>query len=487
MSTLKQTLDLRQSQQLVMTPQMQQAVKLLQLNNLELAEYLEEELAQNPLLEKAETQAEGGEEPATVPDKPETQDQIDEAYDSTWDSGGAGDGVDYSANNSFADVGKGGTTHFGEDDRTLEDTLRTEQTLRAHLQEQLMVDVVDIRDQMLGSLIIDRLDEQGYLREDLGQLTEALNVEPARLENVLTMLRRFDPAGVFAYDLADCLRLQLQDQGKFDAVFEVLLANLAMIAVKDNAGLARKCGITAEELAERLAVIRHLNPKPASDFDKLIVQTAVPDVLMKRLPREVGGGWKVELNNDTLPRVLVNQVYATEVLNKAKTKEDQAYVQSQFSAASWLVKALDQRAQTILKVAAAIIEAQDGFFLYGIEFLKPLTLREIAAEVDVHESTVSRVTTNKYIGTPRGLFEMKFFFSSGVGTAEGGGQFASEAVKARIKTLIDAEKADAILSDDEIVTLLKGEGIDLARRTVAKYRDMLHIPASSVRRRQKRS
>ena len=487
-TTIKQTLDFRQSQQLVMTPQMQQAVKLLQLNNLELAEYLEEEVAQNPLLEKAEPQAEGdstgSEDAGQTTDQP--ADNMEQAFESGWDQGGASDGVDYTANNNFADVGKGGTTHFGDDDRTIEDTLRTEKTLRAHLLEQLVVDVPDIRDQMLGSLLIDRLDEQGYLREDLAQLTEALNIEPARLDSVLQRLRKFDPAGVFAHDLADCLALQLEDAGKLDDVFKIILANLQLVANRENMALARKAGIDVTELTERLAVIRHLNPKPAADFDSLIVQTAVPDVLMKRLPREMGGGWRVELNNDTLPKVLLNQTYATDVLNRAKNKEEQAYIQSQFTAASWLVRALDQRAQTILKVAAAIIEAQDGFFLYGIEFLKPLTLREIAEEIDMHESTVSRVTTNKYIGTPRGLFEMKFFFSSGVGTTESGGQFAAEAVKARIKMLVDAETAENILSDDEIVALLKAEGIDLARRTVAKYRDMMNIPASSVRRRQKR-
>lgn len=333
-TTIKQTLDLRQSQQLVMTPQMQQAVKLLQLNNQELAEYLEEELAQNPLLEKADAPTDNDAEPSETSSEGAI-DQIDEAYQDTWDSGSASDatqsGVDYTANNSFADVGAGGATHFGTDDRTIEDTLQTEQTLRAHLLGQLAVDIIDIRDQMLGALLIDRLDEQGYLREDLTQLTEALSVEPTRLQAVLTQLRRFDPAGVFAYDLADCLRLQLAERDVLDDVFEVILANLPMVGSRDYAALARKCGIEVDALQERLSIIKSLNPKPAGDFDRLVVQTAVPDVLMKKLPRELGGGWRVELNNDTLPRVLVNQNYATEVLNKAKTKEDQAYVQSQFS------------------------------------------------------------------------------------------------------------------------------------------------------------
>jgi RNA polymerase sigma-54 factor len=485
MSKLKQTLDLRQSQQLVMTPQMQQAVKLLQLNNQELSDYLEEELAQNPLLERAEpeTDTDTPQEPQA---KDEAPDQIGEAFDNSWDGAPASEGIDYSANNSFADVGKGGSSRFEDDDRSWEESVREVKSLRAHLLEQLATEVEDNRDQMLGSLLIDRLDEQGYLREDLTDLQAALNVEEGRLRSVLDALRSFDPPGIFARDLADCLALQLEDQGKLDKPFEALLANLPLLASRDWPALRRATGLDDETLQDYVQAIKHLNPRPAGDFEQLIVQTAVPDVLMKKLPREVGGGWRVELNSDTLPRVLVNQTYATEVLNQAKTKDDQAYVQAQYNSASWLVRALDQRAQTILKVAAAIIEAQEGFFLYGIEFLKPLTLREIAEEVDVHESTVSRVTTNKYIGTPRGLLELKFFFSSGVGGGDGGPAYASEAVKARIKALIDAEKPTAVLSDDALVEILKGEGVELARRTVAKYRDAMGIGSSADRRRQKR-
>ncbi len=460
---MQQTLDFRQTQTVVMTPQMQQAVKLLQMNNQELANYLEDEVAQNPLLEKGEDP--GADEPTPQEDpKPD---------------------MDFSETNNFAGVGAGGSHNFIGDDRTLEDTVAEHRSLRAYLQEQLATELPDMADRLIGSLLIDRLDEQGYLREDVATLAATLHLPLPRITAVLARLRRFDPAGIFASDLADCLRLQLIDRGQYDDVFATILENLPLVANRDYAALQRLTQCQRPVLEDRISVLKHLNPKPISDFDHFIVQTAIPDVLMKPLPREIGGGWRVELNTATLPKVLFNQVYAADILNKSKTTQDKSYIQSQIQSASWLVRALDQRAQTILKVATAIVAAQDGFFLYGIEFLKPLTLRDIAAEIEMHESTVSRVTTGKYIGTPRGLFELKFFFSGGIAATDGAPQLAAEAVKARVKALVDAEKPGAILSDDTIVDLLHADGIDIARRTVAKYRDMLGIPASSVRRRQK--
>ncbi len=461
---MQQTLDFRQAQSVIMTPQMQQAVKLLQMSNQELAGYLEEELAQNPLLEKAESTGDGD---ASAGDtKPEPD-------------------MDFSATNQFSNVGAGGGHSFDIDDRTIEDTLAAHRSLRAHLQEQLATELPDMGDRLVGSLLIDRLDEQGYLREDVATLAASLNVPLPRVTSVLARLRRFDPVGIFASDLADCLRLQLIDQGRYDDIFAVILDHLPLVGNRDYAALQKLTQATRPVLEDRIAILKHLNPKPVSDFEHFIVQTAIPDVLMKPLPREIGGGWRVELNAATLPKVLFNQVYAADILSKSKTTQDRSYIQTQIQSAGWLVRALDQRAQTILKVASAIIAAQDGFFLYGIAFLKPLILRDIATEIDMHESTVSRVTTGKYIGTPRGLFELKFFFSGGISGTDGAPQLAAGAVKARVKTMIDAEKPGDILSDDEIVAQLRTEGIEIARRTVAKYRDMLGIPASSVRRRQK--
>ncbi|OFW96198.1 MAG: RNA polymerase sigma-54 factor, partial [Alphaproteobacteria bacterium RIFCSPHIGHO2_12_FULL_45_9] len=306
------------------------------------------------------------------------------------------------------------------------------------------------------------------------------------IESVLLRLKKFDPTGVFAHDLAECLALQLEEQGELTESFKVLLQNLPLLAQHDYKKLAKVCNVDEDELSEMTALLRTLNPRPSSRFDHVVAQTAIPDVLMKALPKNIGGGWRVELNTDTLPRVLVNQQYYTDVSARTKDKGEREYLTTQLNNASWLVKALEQRAMTILKVASEIVERQDGFFLYGIEFLKPLTLREIAEAIDMHESTVSRVTTGKFIGTPRGLFELKFFFSSSIEGADGTA-ISSQSVKARIKALTDAETLENILSDDDLVEALNKEGMNVARRTVAKYREALGIQSSVQRRRIKKN
>lgn len=480
MSTISQKLDLRQSQQLVMTPQLQQAIKLLQLSNVELAEFIEEELEKNPLLEKDErSEDRGSEEKPEEVERPSERDEMDKAFDTP-------DSSDFDAGSSMADIGAGGSSRFDSMEDSFENRMSADKTLRDHLLEQLHMAFSDERDRMVGTLLIDQLDEGGYLREGRDTLIGRLGCSPERLDNVLAQLKQFDPTGVFASDLAECLTLQLQERGALDEPMQKLLQHLQMIADHDFKKLADICGVNETYLFDMIEEIKCLNPKPASEFDHLVVQTAVPDVLMKRLPKNLGGGWRVELNNETLPRVLVNQDYYMQVSQGAKDKKDREYVNNQMASANWLVRALDQRAQTILKVAGAIVEEQDAFFNYGIEFLRPLTLKDIAEQIDMHESTVSRVTTNKYIGTPRGIFELKFFFSTALVSADGVAHSA-EAIKARIKSLIDAEVADNILSDDTIVDILGEEGIDVARRTVAKYREAMHIGSSVQRRKQKKS
>ena len=480
MTTLSQKLDIRQSQQLVMTPQLQQAIKLLQLNNIELAEFIEEELEKNPLLEKAEPEEGSGEEKEAQQDQPEGgQDEMEAAFESP-------EAYDFDPGNSMATAGPGGNLKFEDGEEGFEDRMRAEKTLREHLMDQLSVTFSDERDRMIGALLIDRLDEKGYLREAKDDLLQRLGCAPERLERLLGSMKQFDPTGVFAADLSECLALQLEEQGKLDAPMQKLLANIQLLAAHDMKALCELCGVNSTYLQDMITEIRELNPNPASAFDHFVVQTAIPDVLMKRLPKNLGGGWRVELNSETLPRVLINQEYHTIVAQGAKEKKDKEYLANQMASANWLVRALDQRAQTILKVAGEIVERQDAFFNYGIEFLTPLTLRDIAEVIEMHESTVSRVTTNKYIGTPRGIFELKFFFTTAITSADGS-VHSAESVKARIKTLIEAEKPDDILSDDKIVDILKNEGIDLARRTVAKYREGMHIGSSVQRRRQKRN
>ncbi|MEM7617862.1 MAG: RNA polymerase factor sigma-54 [Pseudomonadota bacterium] len=484
MSKISQNLNLSQSQNLVMTQQLQQAIKLLQLNNAELAEFVEEELAQNPLLEKAEpdTPESSLDEAQESTSKDDIEREFEEAQSNNHDSAAQ----DFDPGSSMADIGSGGNLKFEDSEMSFENRMSKPETLREHLTDQLFVACDDPRDRMIGGLLIDQLDETGYLRGDHEELAQQLGCSLERIENLLKIMQGFDPTGVFAADLSECLALQLEERGQLDTPMQKLLQNLSLIADHDFKKLSDLCGVNETYLKDMIEEIQALNPKPAAEFDHLVVQTAIPDVLMKKLPKNLGGGWRVELNNETLPRVLVNQEYYTEVAQHATQKKDKQYLSEQLNSANWLVRAMDQRAQTILKVAGEIVEQQDGFFNYGIEFLQPLTLKDIAEVIEMHESTVSRVTTNKYIGTPRGIFELKFFFSTALESADGS-THSSQSVKAKIKNLIDAEDPKKILSDDKIVTLLKEDGVDIARRTVAKYREAMHIPSSVQRRKQKRN
>ncbi|MAQ71072.1 MAG: RNA polymerase sigma-54 factor [Alphaproteobacteria bacterium] len=462
-------LDLRQtqSQNLVMTQQMQQAVKILQLSNIELKDYLEEILEENPLLEKDET-------------TPDSDDSPDDGM-SEKEELLADNMDDFDEGSYMAAAGKGSDGRYEGGDDSLANTISDKKSLREHLVGQIQTSFSDQRDRMVATLLIDELDESGYLRSQGEELTEKLGCSQERLDTLLPELKHFEPTGIFAKDLAECLALQLEERGKLTDEMEILLDNLALLALHDYKKLASLCEVDENEVKDMATQIRSLQPKPASDYDHFISQTAIPDVLMKKQARELGGGWRVELNQDTLPRVLINNEYYTTVLSKSD-KDDKTYIRNQHAAASWLVKALDQRAQTILKVAAEIVEEQNGFFLYGVEYLRPLTLKDIAEKIEMHESTVSRVTTNKFMGTPRGIFELKYFFTSSVSSSTGNDSVSSEAVKARIQSLIDTETLDNVLSDDSIVTLLEEQGIEVARRTVAKYRDALNIPSSVQRR-----
>jgi len=496
MNDFSQKLDLRQSQNLVMTPQLQQAIKLLQLNNMELAEFVEEELERNPLLEKDDSPGDGGSEQPAPEEATENTDRTDEntgentseQQESATDSYESPDTIndDFDAGSNMADVGAGGNSSFEAMEQSLENRLAGDKTLREHLSEQLFVACDDPRDRMVGGLLIDQLDESGYLRVETPALAEQLGCSEERIDKLLSILKGFDPTGVFANDLADCLALQLEERKQLDAPMRALLENLNLIADHDFKKLADLCGVNETYLTDMIGEIRALDPKPAAQFDHLVVQTAIPDVLMKRKAKNLGGGWRVELNSDTLPRVLINQQYYTEISAVTKDKKDREYITTQLSAANWLVRAMEQRALTVLKVASELVEQQEAFFNYGIEYLQPLTLKNIAEEIEMHESTVSRVTTGKFIGTPRGIFELKFFFSTAL-ISSSGVSHSAESIKARIKNMIDAEDTKKILSDDKIVETLKGEGVDIARRTVAKYREAMHIGSSVQRRKQKKN
>jgi RNA polymerase sigma-54 factor len=498
---LAQRLEIRQGQALVMTPQLQQAIKLLQLSNLELQAYVEDELERNPLLER---EAPGGREderdatPVREDAAPERLDQALErgveaeaALDNGFENVYADEARSDSAERGDADLANGATDwsrassggNFDGEASDFEALLTKTITLRDHLEEQLQLAIADPVEKMIGAWLIDLVDDAGYIPPDLGEAPDKLGVPLEQVEAVLKRLQTFDPAGVCCRSLSECLAIQLREKDRFDPAMQAVIGNLEMLAKRDLVGLMRTAGVDAEDLAGMIAEIRACNPKPGLAFHTgEDSPPIVPDVFVRETNT---GGWAVELNADTLPRVLVNQRYAARVSNGPKGKEAKAFVTDCLLSGNWLVKSLDQRARTILKVSTEIVRQQDAFFAHGVRHLKPLILKNVAEAISMHESTVSRVTSNKYIASPRGLFELKYFFTSSIQSSDGGDGHSSESVRHRIRDLIDNERSGDILSDDRIVEILKGGGIDIARRTVAKYREAMRIPSSVERRRNK--
>ena len=488
---LFQRQELRQAQSLVMTPQLQQAIRLLQLSSVELAAYVEEQIAQNPLLERAEPADAGPGEGLAGPAAP-AEPAAGGADAALRDGDIAATAADLDADHADlwdgdAPVGAGalpwgGGGGFEGDGPDLEATLSRSPSLREHLAQQINLEFADARDRMIAAHLTDLLDDAGYFVGDLAEAAAQLGCEAARVAAVFRRLQQFEPCGLFARSLAECLALQLRERNRLDPAMQALLDHLELLARRDFAALERICGVDRTDLLDMLAEIRRLDPKPALAFAGDPAPTVVPDVLMRPHP---DGGWQVELNPDALPRVLIDARYYARVRRGASCKSERDYIAEQYSAASWLVKALHQRATSVLKVASEIVRQQDGFFAHGIAHLRPLTLRDIATAIGMHESTVSRVTTGKSIATPRGLFEMKYFFTSAIQSASGGEAHSAEAVRFRIKALIDQEPPGDVLSDDRIVEILRGSGIDIARRTVAKYREAMRIPSSVQRRKEK--
>ncbi|MET4065544.1 RNA polymerase sigma-54 factor [Bradyrhizobium sp. S3.2.6] len=520
---LTQRLEFRQSQSLVMTPQLMQAIKLLQLSNLDLTTFVEEELERNPLLERANDEAPGGEAPAEAgqfsdndgddsgsqgaddgfggsgnafePGQEEwmskdlgTRAEIEQTLDTGLDNVFSEEPAETAARNAqdvapttYTEWGGGAS---GDEDYNLEAFVAAETTLGDHLAEQLSVAFTGAAQRMIGQYLIDLVDEAGYLPGDLGQAAERLGASQADVDGVLAVLQKFDPPGVCARNLSECLAIQLRELDRYDPAMQALVEHLDLLAKRDIAGLRKVCGVDDEDIADMIGEIRRLNPKPGMKFGSARLQTMVPDVYVRPGP---DGGWHVELNSDTLPRVLVNQTYYSELSKKKGKDGDKSYFTDALQNATWLVRALDQRARTILKVATEIVRQQDGFFTHGVAHLRPLNLKAVADAIQMHESTVSRVTANKYMATNRGTFELKYFFTASIASADGGEAHSAEAVRHHIKQLIDSELPAAILSDDTIVERLRASGIDIARRTVAKYREAMRIPSSVQRRRDKQS
>jgi RNA polymerase sigma-54 factor len=504
---LSAKLVMRQGQTLVMTPQLLQAIKLLQLSNLELASFIEEELERNPLLERAEDQPEPADfavldhadafetpEPAERNwDSPDLEvdhrsletalgTELDNAFDSERASSpaelaAASDLHGLSATSWTGSLGTGD----GEAS-SLENYVASATSLHDRLIEQLAVAMHQPADLMIGHTLIDLIDEAGYLTESLDAVATRLGAPLRRVEAVLKVIHSFEPTGVGARSLAECLELQLRENNRFDPAIAALVDNLALVAKRDYASLRRICGVDDEDLTDMIAEIRSLDPKPGRAFGGAPVQTVIPDVYVWPAP---DGSWNVELNTDALPRVLINQSYHARVSRNAPSDGDKSFVAECLQTANWLTKSLEQRARTILKVSSEIVRQQDAFFARGVEHLRPLNLKTIADAIGMHESTVSRVTSNKYMTSPRGLFELKYFFTASIAATAGGDAHSAEAVRFRIKQMIDAEAPSDVLSDDAIVIRLKSAGIVIARRTVAKYRESLRIPSSVERRRDK--
>ena len=485
--SLAPRLDLRQTQSLAMTPQLQQAIKLLTLSNLEIEGFIAEEVERNPLLEAQQT------DEVVKPERPEREepaaadelvagtaaaDPLDLDYateshqqDSVVDGGGSFDG---------AIAGGSGAGAGPEDGPDLDSFADTSLGLADHLLAQAGT-AVAAADLPIARHLIDQIDEAGYLTGSTLDIAGRLGVAQARVEDVLATIQTFDPTGVGARDLAECLTLQAREADRYDPCMAKLIANLDLLARGDIARLRRLCNVDDEDMADMIRELRGYDPKPGCRYGGEAARAVVPDVFV----RAAGGGWAIEVNGATLPRVLVNRRYHAQLAHGPQDKASKAWLSECLASATWLVKALDQRQRTIVRVATEIVKQQDGFFRHGVSQLKPMTLRQIADAIEMHESTVSRVTSNKYLSCARGMFELKYFFTSAIAATDGGEAVSAAAVKSAIRALITGEGV-AILSDDTLVELLQARGFDIARRTVAKYREALGI-GSSVQRRRART
>jgi RNA polymerase sigma-54 factor len=479
-------LDLRPTQSLVMTPQLQQAIKLLALSNLEIEAFIGEALESNPLLDAGETRIDDAPAPPADNAEPATADELMLA--------GAGEAdapldLDPDALDRDRDTGDwsaAGGAMMGEDGPDIDEHGAPEVDLATHLEAQVGPQVGlgahDPRTAFIARHIIGLLDEAGYLPVPLREVVSDLGISMAEAEAALDLVQSLDPTGVGARSLGECLALQAKEADRYDPCMQVLIANLDLLAKGSVAQLKRICDVDDEDFAEMMAELRGYDPKPGLRFGGGDRAPVVPDVLITATAK---GGWDLQINQATLPRLVVNRQYYVELRGGCADKASKAWLSEKLADANWLIKALDQRQKTILKVTAEIVKQQEGFFRKGVSELRPMTLNKVAEAIEMHESTISRVTSNKYLHCDRGTFELKYFFTSGVGSADGEGASA-EAVKARIKALIDAETADAVLSDDTLVDMLKTEGFELARRTVAKYREAIGLGSSVQRRRQKK-
>lgn len=493
-------MQLRQTQSLVMTPQLMQSIRLLQLTHAELDQFIEQEIERNPLIERDDGDAMPGDEareesddaPVEAADigadtalggNTDVSGQLDTDFGNVFpDEARAGEPISQSLAEHWrsAAPGQSGNAQEGFD---FEQVTAAAVTLGDHVREQIAFAGFTPAEMLIAAELADWLDDTGYMRGDCAEIAERLDAPAGTVEAVLERCQQFDPAGIFARDLAECLAIQCARRDRLDPAMKALLDRLDLLARRDYAALQKICHVDQADLVEMAAEIRALDPKPGSVFSSGVADVIVPDVTVRPLP---DGSWSVELNADTLPRVLVNQNYYARVRAVANEKEKE-FLTDCLQSANWLTRSLEQRAKTILKVSTEIVKQQDAFLLHGVQHLRPLNLKTVAEAIAMHESTVSRVTSNKYMATPRGVFELKYFFTASLSASGSGETHSSEAVRDRIRKMIDSETPETVLSDDAIVDALKKAGIDIARRTVAKYRDAMNIPSSVQRRREKRA
>lgn len=467
---VEQRLNIDMRQGLVMTPQLQMAIKLLQMSGLDLQTYVETEMLENPFLKSDEAEevenkpAEQNSQEVDASDKITSGEMENESMDYDWDD--------------MYDSGRGASSQSvaSDDDRmSWEQTATKDESLKEHLDAQVGLMTDDPVESFLLNYLIDEIDDAGYLRTTTEEVSQKLVVDIERVESALKLLQTMEPTGVGARDLSECLKLQLEAEGKLSVAAKTLLENLHLLAQQDFKKLTKLAGTERSEIEAACVLIKGLNPKPGLEYGGENAAAVIPDIMVSR---DSQGNWTADLNAEAMPKVLVNRGY-----DNVKAKgDDKSFVSEKKNRAQWLVKSLEQRARSIYKTANAILEMQSDFFDFGVESLKPMTLKEVADKIDVHESTVSRVTTGKYMQTPLGVFELKFFFSSAINTTGGNQTVAAESVKQMIKRLVSEEDKAKPLSDEKLVKMLKAEGVDVARRTVAKYREALGIGSSSERR-----
>ena len=473
-------LQIKQSQNMVMTSQMQQSIKILQMTTTDLLPYINQQIEENPFLEAGDgdvvEQTDSSELTNNEPSEVSEHEQV-------WDDDDVSPAVYESESFNYEGVGSGKSDAYASGENPIEQLEGDGITLKEHVIDQINMEIPDPLQKFIALNLTDMLDENGYINSDLSENAKLLQCDEQQLLEVLSKLQSFEPAGIFARSLAECLSLQLKEKDRLDPTMQIFIENLELLGKRDFKLLKKKCRVDDEDLAQMCLEVKALNPKPGNIFSVDRIQVIQPDIFLKK---GEGSGWLLELNSDALPKVLVSRKYYSTITKQVDDKDSKKFMSQQFNTANWLSKALDQRANTILKVATEIVSQQDKFFRKGIHYLKPMVLSDIAQGIDMHESTVSRVINGKYIATNSGMYELKYFFSSCVGSSSGEEDVSSKRIKYMIKELIDGENSKAVLSDDKIASILKAKGVSVARRTVMKYREGMNIGSSVQRRREKK-